>query len=85
MKMNPKNLKVGDILFNPKTKTFVQIKEITRTYDGPKSAQYFVTSGDCEYMNDSQTVITRKVMYWANELQDYFYIDPISADQKVPK
>lgn len=78
--MNPRNLKEGDILLNRKTREYVQIKEITR--DTVKhTTQWIVVSGGSEFISDAQTNIERKVLYWAKELQDYFYLDPMEARQ----
>jgi hypothetical protein len=65
--MNPKDLKKGMILFNPKTSVYVQIKEITRSPDG--FAQWIVCSGNCASFGDSQTMKFKNwKKWWAGEI-----------------
>jgi len=74
-------IKEDYVLFHPKKRRYVQIKEITRTrtYDDRKKVFYFVCSDWSEYFSDSQTNIGRQVLT-KDEILDCFYIDPIGEN-----
>ena len=77
-------LKEGMVLFNPNTKKYIHIKEITypleigmmETFKKPYN---IVCSDETNHFNDSMTTIGRIVLK-SNDLGDYFYLDPISED-----
>ena len=77
--MNVKKLKVGNVIFNAKSKKYSHIKEITKC--GRGSSQYFVCGGECEFLEDSKTTIERHVIYWTN-LHKYLYVDKIGNNQR---
>ena len=77
--MRKNELEVGMILFHPKRKEFIQIKEITNSKENIPTAQYFVCSGWCEFFGDAQTTIVRQVLY-QTELEECFYLDAISSE-----
>jgi len=70
-------IKEDYVLFHPKKRRYVQIKEITRTYDDRVFC--FVCSDWSEYFSDSQTNIGRQVLT-KDEILDCFYIDPIGEN-----
>ncbi len=77
--MKKNDLEVGLVLFEPKEKRFIQIKEITYTNETMPKAQYFVCSGSTEFFGDAQTTITRQVIY-QTKIENYFVLNPISSE-----
>lgn len=71
------NLRENMVLFNPVTKKFICIKEITRINSINHPIYQVVSSGECDFMGDTRTIIDRKVLNRI-DLHNYFYIDPIA-------
>lgn len=75
--MKADEIKVGMILFNPETKNYIQIKEITRYKSDNRTIACIIASEETEYLSDSQTAVMRQILT-LELIHNYFYLDPIS-------
>ena len=74
----PYSIEGSSIWKNKNSGDFIQIKDITYYNTPDKYIAYIYTSGDCIYIGDSETTVTRQLFTKDELLQNYVYVVSIN-------